>query len=49
MFYNSKMSFTGSGGDDQSEDGELRHSPTEVKAKEDVLDFRLVSYVIMLR
>lgn len=34
------MSFTGSGGDDQSEDGELRHSP-DTKTKEDILDFRL--------
>lgn len=36
------MSYTGSGGDDQSEDGELRHSPSEIKTKEEILDFRLV-------
>lgn len=37
------MSYAGSGGDDQSEDGELRHSPSDVKKGDDVLDFRLAS------
>lgn len=37
------MSYAGSGGDDQSEDGELRHSPSETKPKDDILDFRLDS------
>lgn len=38
------MSYAGSGGDDQSEDGELRHSPPEPKAKDEVLDFRFDAY-----
>lgn len=33
-------------GDDQSEDGELRQSPSESRHKAEVLDFRLVLYVI---
>lgn len=39
-----------SSADDQSEDGELRHSPPEAKAKDEVLDFRLqcLSYVLLL-
>ncbi|GLV39462.1 pitslre [Carabus blaptoides fortunei] len=35
------MSYAGSGGDDQSEDGELRHSPSDLKKGDDVLDFSL--------
>lgn len=29
-------------GDEQSEDGELRQSPADTKAKQDLMDFRLV-------